>query len=277
MQGAPVLRLAMLYRVLLFPIAHWRGEVALWPTLGLTLVGLRLLVAGFGGLGFFALDAGLFLWQVVGAWRALSRHQRDTPDFLGAIAGYTAIAICIPALVWPQLDSIAQKAAPQIKPEIPLDTGVTLRPGIVLLSGDMDYVMFDAFEAALADHSDLRAVVLDSHGGRVFAARAIARLIGENALDTHVDSICASACTLVFVAGQTRSLGPNGRLGFHGYANQSRVQIVNTSDEEARDRAAFLAHGISPEFVGKMFQAAPQDMWFPSPQELQAAGMVTAR
>lgn len=263
-------------RVLHFPISHWRGEVALWPTLIFTLVGLRLLIAGLGGLGFVTLDVGLFVWQVVGALRAMSRHQRNTPDFLSSVAGFAAILVCIPALVWPQLDRIAQRNMPPIKNPINQNTGVTLIPTVVMLSGDIDFVMFDALEDALAEHETLKRVALDSHGGRVFAARAIARLVRENKLDTHVEGMCASACTLVYIAGQTRSLGPSGRLGFHGYASQSNIQVNDATQEEAKDRATFLARGVSAAFVDKMFQAAPQDMWFPSAQELLEAKVVTA-
>ena len=265
----------MFSRVLHFPIAHWRGEVALWPTLILTLVGLRLLVAGIGGLDFVSLDIGLFVWQAVGALRAISRHQHDTPDFLSAVAGYAAILVCIPALVWPQLDRIAKNNMPAIKDQTHQDTGVTLLPTVAMLSGDIDFVMFDALEDALARHGTVNRVVLDSHGGRVFAARAIARLIREYKLDTHVDGTCASACTLAYISGNTRSLGLSGRLGFHGYASQSNIQVNDASEEEAKDRATFLALGVSATFVEQMFQAAPQDMWFPSAQELREAGVTT--
>ena len=265
----------MLSRVLHFPVSHWRGEVALWPTLLLTLVGLRLLVAGIGGLDFITLDIGIFVWQVVGALRAISRHQHDTPDFLSAVAGYAAILICIPALVWPQLDRLANNNMPAIKDQIHQDTGVTLVPKVAMLSGDIDFVMFDAFEDLLKRHETINLVVLDSHGGRVFAARAVAKLIREYKLDTHVDGICASACTLAYIAGSTRSLGPSGRLGFHGYSSQSNIQVNDASKEEAKDRATFLVLGVSAAFVEKMFQAAPQDMWFPSAQELREAGVTT--
>lgn len=265
----------MMSRVLHFPVSHWRGEVALWPTLILTLVGLRVLVAGFGGLSFVTLDIGLFVWQVVGALRAISRHQHDTPDFLSAIAGYVAIVVCIPALVWPQLDRMAKKNMPAIKDHVTQNTGVTLVPTVAMLSGDIDFVMFDALEDALAKHDTVKLVVLDSHGGRVFAARAIARLIREYNLDTHVDGTCASACTLAFIAGGTRSLGPSGRLGFHGYASKSSIQVNDTSEEEAKDRTSFLALGVNAAFVEQMFQAAPQDMWFPNAQELYEAGVST--
>lgn len=268
-------RFHTLYQVLSFPLTHWRGQVALAPTLLFTLLGLRFTIAGYGGLRFAGLDIALFVWQVVGSWRALSRYQRNTPDFLVLFAGCVAILASVPALAWPQLDRIAQKNLPPVTVPDLGPTGIAVTPGQVNLAGIIDFVMFDAFKQAISGDQNVKRVVLDSHGGRIFAARAIAKLVRENSLSTHVDGTCASACTLIYIAGTRRSLGAEGRLGFHGYSNESQVQVVSPSEEEAKDRATFLSHGVDPSFVSKMFHASPHDMWFPSRKELLDAGVVT--
>ncbi|MDQ7071172.1 MAG: hypothetical protein Q9M48_10620 [Rhodobacterales bacterium] len=265
----------MLSQIIGFPLAHWRGQIALLPTILFTLVGVRLLISAVGGIGFFTLDAGIFCWQAVGSLRAAARYQRDTPDLMISLATYAGVVICIPLLLWPQLDRVAQeKLSGVIEPEA-ASSGVILVPTYVVLSGPIDFVMFDALEAALAKHPQIRRVVFNSEGGRVFAARSIARIIRENGLDTHVDGICASACTVAFIAGGARSMAANARLGFHRYGDDGPGGIINTEVEETKDRSVFLATGVSADFAGKMYQAAPQDMWFPEPGVLRDAGVLT--
>ena len=93
-----------LHRAFALPLAHWRGEVALWPTLLLTLLGLRLLLFTLGGLPSLTLDAIVFIWQVTGTLRALNNAQADRPDLFNIVAGYGTIALCLPLMIFPQLD-----------------------------------------------------------------------------------------------------------------------------------------------------------------------------
>lgn len=265
----------MLLQIVGFPLAHWRGQVALLPTILFTLLGLRLAIGWSGGLGFFTLDAGVFCWQVVGSLRAAAKYQRDTPDLFVSVAVYTAAIICIPIFVWPELDSSATASLSGIAQPDSRPSGVTLVPTYAVLSGPIDYVMFGALVDALKEHPEIKRVVFDSKGGRVFAARSLARIIRENGLDTHVDGICASACTMAFIAGQARSMAPEARLGFHRYGDEGPGGIINLQAEEAKDRAAYMAQGASADFVAKMFQAGPQDMWFPDQGKLRSAGVLT--
>lgn len=265
----------MLSQIFRFPLAHWRGQIALLPTILLTLVGVRLAISGIGGIGFFTLDAGIFVWQVVGSLRALAKYQRDTPDLMISLVVYGAVVMSIPLLVWPELDRVAKTSMSIVTEPKGRPSGVVLVPTYAVLSGPIDFVMFDALEAALGAHPEIRRVVFDSDGGRVFAARSIARIIREHGVDTHVDGICASACTLAFIAGKSRSMAAAARIGFHRYADDGYGGIINTQEEEAKDRATFLAAGVSAEFAGRMFQADPQDMWFPDQGVLRDAGVLT--
>ncbi|SHJ01644.1 hypothetical protein SAMN05444000_104175 [Shimia gijangensis] len=265
----------MLARVIHFPMAHWRGQVSVLPNLALTLLGLRFVIAANGGLPLLSLDITVLVWQIVGSWRALARHQRSTPDFLISVFGYGSILICIPVFLAPQLDRVTANQVPQASLQDDTPTGVRVEPNYILLSGPINFGMFDALKAAIEQHSNTKAIHLASDGGRVFAARAIARLVRENSLQTHVDGTCASACTLIFVASPSRSLGATGRLGFHGYSNVSQVQLVDIAEEEATDRASFTMMGIADSFVDKAFLTPPSDIWFPSQQELSDAGVVT--
>lgn len=264
----------MFVRALTFPLAHWRGQIGLLPTLLFTLLGMRLAIAWAGGIRFPVLDLALYGWQVVGSWRALTRSQKDRPDFLVMVAGYAAILATVPVLVLPQLDRLSRSHLTPLAPMAPRPDGVAVMTDHILLAGPLSFDMFEGFRAAMAAHPDLTRVVLDSHGGRVYAARAMAGLIRDRGMHTQVRDICASACTLLFIAGARRSLAPGGRLGFHGYATKSRFRLTDKAEEEARDRATFLAHGVSADFVERMFQVPHDDMWFPERAQLEEAGIL---
>ena len=187
-----------LHRAFALPLAHWRGEVALWPTLLLTLLGLRLLLFTLGGLPSLTLDAIVFIWQVTGTLRALNNAQADRPDLFNIVAGYGTIALCLPLMIFPQLDRTTADYLDLLPPQEAANTGLRLVPTYAVLEGPIDFAMFTALEAALEDNPGLKLLELNSGGGRIFAARAIARLVTEHRLNTRVHETCASACALVF-------------------------------------------------------------------------------
>jgi len=266
----------MISRVLTFPLSHWRGQIALLPTLVFTLLGLRLAIRWSGGINILALDILIYLWQVIGSWRALIGYQRDRPDFLVNVAGHAALLATIPVMILPQLDRIARDNLAPMTLRDRGPNGVEVMPDHILLVGPGSYDMFDGFKAALSSNPDLKRVELDSNGGRVYAARAIAKLVQNNGMHTSVGSLCASACTLIFIAGTQRSLAQDGRLGFHGYLTKSQIKFADETEEEAKDRARFLARGVSEEFVDQMFLVSPDDMWFPDRAQLELAGVLSS-
>ena len=73
-------------------------------------------------------------------------------------------------------------------------------------------------------------VVLSGPGGSVSAALAIGREIQARRLGTLVppNAACASACSLIWLAGARRQLGEGARIGFHAASVQcadgSRVE-----------------------------------------------------
>ena len=119
-------------------------------------------------------------------------------------------------------------------------------------------------------------MLLDSTGGNIFAGRSMAREIAGAGLATRVEGRCFSACTLAFVAGAPRSLGADGKLGFHGYAFDSamRVQTFDVGKEEARDRDWMAAQGVAADFLDRVFATPPSELWQPERAELVAAGVI---
>ncbi len=265
-------------RLVRFPLAHWRGELPLYPSVLITLFGARVALSGLGGIPDLTLDGLVLLWQVVGCLRSLRRHLADRPDLFATLVTLGGILAALPLMGLSHLDRLSASRIAALPPPPPAggDPGVRLIATRAVLEGPMDFPMFTALKAALAANPEIGELELDSDGGRVFAARAMARLVRENRLDTRVARRCASACTLVFMAGKTRRLGPGGRLGFHGYRQQVNIDTVDPDAEEQRDIAAFLAAGIDAGFTARAFGTDPADIWFPSRAELIAAGVIAA-
>lgn len=119
---------------------------------------------------------------------------------------------------------------------------------VALLSGpiiDEDEIRFNKFIAD-PDNAQIKIIRLHSGGGRIHAARLIARMIRDKKLTTFVDAKtdnCASACTLLFGAGVKRHYinaqdiedGLYGLkqttygLGFHEGSNQKSSELNHQS------------------------------------------------
>ena len=266
----------MWQRFLTFPARHWRGQIALVPTLILTVFGLRAVIAGLGGIASLPLDIGVYFWQITGAVRAMIRRRGDRPDLGLSVLGAGVLVASVPLMIWPHLDRAARAAPP---PEIlaaPRMNGLRMNADQADLSGPIDFAMFAALETALIAPDGVTTLRLESMGGRVHAARGIARLVREHGLRTRVDGTCASACMLVFIAGSSRVLGPDGRRGFHGYANTSQIQVTDLRQEQAMDRDTFLSEGVDSAFVARIFQVPASEMWFPTRDALIRAGVIAS-
>jgi hypothetical protein len=108
----------------------------------------------------------------------------------------------------------------------------------------------------------------------VAEALAIAALVGSRRLDTVVTEACASACTLIFVRGHRRSLGPRGRLGFHGPYEVGFLQGTHAVDARS-ERNAYLRAGLEADFVARALTPGPGEMWYPDVSRLRRVGAVT--
>lgn len=131
----------------------------------------------------------------------------------------------------------------------------------------------DAVRRALAQNKSIRRVILSGPGGRIGAAYEINRLIHARRLATHVDTGCASACTIAFLGGTQRSISPTGRLGFH----QGSFPGMSTNDmfEANRDMRRFLiASGVTPAFAQRVIDTPADEIWTPTPEELLAGRVI---
>ena len=286
--------------VILYFRRHWRGEMGLFWSFWINLVALRLLISAAqfliappsGAAPLIALPLAiffhvlLFVWQVVGTLRAAEAEIRGggaMAPVWGAQAGCLLAFWLALADVWgawqsaqptPPPDDFVerQQAARAASYDISVrDGGTTLAFQGTIAGGSTR-----ALQAFLADHPGVQRVTLASQGGSIYEARGFAKTFREAGLETHVDGECSSACVLAFIGGTRRSLARAGQLGFHQYRVEASydVPFAKLHFEQERDRALFQAAGVSAAFTQIMFQARADAMWFPTHDELTAAGVL---
>ena len=154
----------------------------------------------------------------------------------------------------------------------------------------------DIFFQLLSENPQITIVQLNSGGGLQADAYEISDLIIDFDLDTHVNGICHSSCTILFLAGNKRTVERGSTLGFHQLhwaAESQRVYYeyylgTDWNDEfeyaewlynDAQatillDMEYLLERGVEPSFAIKTLQADSYDMWIPRRKELLNAGVI---
>lgn len=269
-----------------FAANHWRGILPVHISLFGGLIGLGVML--HIGLGMLAnrldmfsaglviiLSAVVLIWQITGTVRSCERHLKSGGDIMLYWGGYGAaigvalvLAMDATTLVSPPARANPVPPQPQVELRVQGDT--------ILMDGFIGFRSHTALLARLqAPNAAYTTLHLSSRGGRIYAARAIANALISHDINTEVSGLCASACTLIFLAGKQRHLLKGGQLGFHQYLQTSGIQFLDTSEEQQKDRAYFKSRGVSDAFIASMFQAKHQDIWFPSRRDLLRAGVIT--
>ena len=155
----------------------------------------------------------------------------------------------------------------------------------------------DELERLLSETADIRIVELNSSGGDIGAATYMADLVIDYELDTNVNCECASACTLVFLGGERRSVNRGSWLGSHQswwepeYVEQYFLEnkddegwsspfefaswlYGDTQAEVLKNMQYFVERGVDPLFAIRTMQATSDDMWYPRRWELGSAGVI---
>jgi hypothetical protein len=148
---------------------------------------------------------------------------------------------------------------------------VTADRRVLIVTGEFTQGIAEAVEQSLAATRSVRIVVFESPGGDVDEAMRIGRDIKQNGLETGVATECSSACTYSFIAGRERILLPGAQLGFH--ACQKAVWYVECKNQKYSSYLA--ASGIDETFIRKALSVDPRDIWYPRPEELLAAHVIT--
>jgi hypothetical protein len=167
-------------------------------------------------------------------------------------------------------------------------------------TGDIAYEDVGALRSILDRNADrIDTMRLTSDGGYIEAAYEMAAIIADYDLKTEVQGECASACAVIFVAGTDRRMNKGGRIGLHpsswgvesirSYYEDWRTDsgwkdefafAEWVYDEGQRDATKlidhFLKHGVEAGFAVKVLTIGMNNMWYPTRQEMEAAGFLTA-
>jgi hypothetical protein len=151
-----------------------------------------------------------------------------------------------------------------------------LREGTELeISGEYEFGLARDFVEMLSSHPGVLTIHINSNGGRLAEASRLAEEIVERQMNTYVAALCVSACVNVFAAGKNRWISPAAEIGLHS------ATFPGTTDEDRAamnlDTQAFLiSRGVDRAFVEKGLATPPEDIWFPTHEELFDSGMATA-
>lgn len=277
--------------------AHWRGGLPLALSFWLNLVLLRFAIYLLAGLThppfvdpdvaaasailFIAIaHIGIFAWQIVGVLRASDKYQSIDGAILPAYGVYFGIAVALLFTLSSTFTAIQTTFVDSKGSLLNLiwqqerDARYSLRlsaDGATLhLDGSFEHGMTKRLEKMLAENSGVQRIVLASSGGYIFVGRGVGKVIADQDLDTHVDGYCYSACARAFIAGRTRTIATDAKLGFHRYRLDAvyPVPFIDVDTEQDKDRVYYRSHGVGDAFLARMFDAVQPDLWIPSADTL---------
>ncbi|MFE1599599.1 hypothetical protein [Methylobacterium sp. ID0610] len=217
--------------------------------------------------------AGAFALALTALLRSL-RPARRPRALAAALTLGLAAGLGLATAVYPSLSpALAARLGPA---DTTPDTLIALGPGggDVRLSGTLTPGAAERLDALLAENPQVTRLHLTSDGGLVDEGTAIGAVVAAHRLVTYVPDYCISACTLAFLRGRERVLMAEARLGFHSpYETGLFGETIEV--DSTPERRAYLAAGLSPDFVDAVLRVRAKDLWSPPPERLRAAGAIT--
>ncbi len=233
-------------------------------------------------LSLWTLAGIMFLWQIVGIWRSASSHtEKGGRVFWAAAAKFMVVIAILQTFV-----IYKNNAIPQINEAMKIALGDKeigqasfriLNKGTELeLIGGIAFGTSERLREFLDAAPEVKAIHLNSHGGRIAEAKRLRDLIRERNLSTVTTSKCLSACTIAFMGGYRRYLHPrSGKLGFHA-GDSPGVDSREMHATNSELAAEFVSLGVDKAFARKAFNIDHSKMWYPTHEELQKANVVTS-
>lgn len=222
----------------------------------------------------------LWIWAIVGIWRSASRHveRGGRPGWAGAakvmvVVGVLAVLVKFVSATGPQLQELFLIATGR-DPLGQVDVRVSANGEAVVIHGALREGTAAAAERAFEEAPSATMLVLNSPGGRLLEGERLSRYVRERRLDTYVEGMCASACTYVFLAGKERAATPNARIGFH-QPSLAGLDVAGQRQAVSRMAEVYRAARLPEPFIAKISATGPEDMWFPTRDELIAANVIT--
>ncbi|WP_165870468.1 hypothetical protein [Alteromonas sediminis] len=220
------------------------------------------------------------VWQSVGLFRTARKHPLRTGDSGWATVAIFMLGIGLVSFTF----EMYRTGVPIIKGGIQLLINNNKYPATEFrvinegkdleLIGRIELGSDKRLNEQLTINPKITRIHLHSEGGRLVAANRMADTIKQHNLDTYVKAECASACTLLYLAGSNRLLATTGKLKFHapgfGGLSAHNVEELGSALQSAYERTNM------PEwFIKKIMQTPNESLWIPTQEELLKAKVVT--
>ena len=271
------------------PVSYWVNSALLSALIAAAVEFLARRIADEGGtlrglaliaLAYAAFSVLFWVWSSVGIWRSAYWHRRrgGTPGW--GLAARIMVVLSAAAILFRSGDIALQTrelgtlAAGRDSIGAIAEMKVVGDGRELTVRGNLAAGAAERFETLLAASPAVRSVVLTSPGGRMLEAERMAALIRARRLDTRVEQYCMSACTSLLLAGRERTAPEQARIGFH-QPSFPGTDAYEMRDAIERTRAEYLAAGVSRDFVWRALATPAESMWFPQPEQLVEANVLT--
>lgn len=132
-----------------------------------------------------------------------------------------------------------------------------------------------AIQAANDRGKIVATIRLNSNGGNLLEAVKIAAVVREGKIATAALSgtTCASACFVIFAAGQEKYAHYTAQVGVHGASDQQGEETTQAQAATVTMARVLKELGVPPGIIGKMVVTPPSDMVWLIPDDLKSIGV----
>ena len=224
----------------------------------------------------------IYSWQIVGLIRCCGHHIHSdiNRSWITAAQGVAVLSVAATLVLTLETYLSVTYYKQSLKPlaytlhEPGYSLELVSQNTLIHLQGPFEIGITRNVTELIENNPGVDGIILDSSGGQIYEGRGLAKVIHEKSLDTYTTIECLSACTTAFVAGAIRTLGKDARLGFHQYKTYSVIPSINILNEQSRDMEIFKRQGVSQEFMQKIFDTSPEQMWFPKMEDLVRGNVI---
>jgi len=149
---------------------------------------------------------------------------------------------------------------------------------VISISGEITEGDTDGFKAAVKAANDAGKLVtsirLNSPGGSLLEGVKLADAVRFGKIATNVghDATCASACFLVFAAGETKFANYTAQIGVHGASDQAGEETAQSGAATISMARIAKELGVPAAIIGRMVVTPPSDMVWLTPADLRSMG-----
>lgn len=244
-------------------------------------------------------EAGIVRWafffMLLGTFLVLTLDFGDIVERNGGLWGPEASTTAVTVPVLPpaiESDDKARRGVTDPREFLTTDPAAlrelmrfTLLPdGVLQASGSIDQGAAERFETELVERGEyIRTISLDSPGGSLDDAMAMARLIREKSLSTEVrdGALCASSCPLILAGGSLRKVAEKAAVGLHQFYAVSNRELgpeqamADAQLTTARITRHLIDMGVDPAIWLHALDTPPRRLYYLSEDELAGYRLVT--